>query len=328
MKYANNLFSLFDNYLIARWFNRPSTALFWYLPEPINIATKNDLMIYKDAKHVPCYLINYQKKLDYKLENEDGIIVLPYKEPIGKQVNPEAAFQYALGLHDHFCLTNDTVSHDKFWRYVNYFVSRQNKDGCWGYHFNWFGSNAPWYSALAQGRGASVMLRAYMHSDNLLYLNAAKNALQKFTLSITEGGFMHLFAAENCAYFEEYPQTPTGVLNGFMASLLSIWELAFWSQEKWLNDLWSQGIQSLEKMLPHYSTGWWSLYDLDPGTPIVNVNSPRYHLLEINYLKILSLLSDSSAIKSALNHRIQQYQNIFYRQRALLLKLIRKVIYK
>lgn len=309
-----------DNYVLARLQNRPSTALFWYLPEPANIKNIGDLERYQNAS-APFYLMDYREKLSYSLENEEGIIVLPYDKPIGQQVNPEAAFQYALGLHDQGCLT-------QFYKYADYFVKAQSPEGLWAYDFDWFASKKPWSSALAQARGSSVMLRAWLQSKEEKYREAAKLALGQFLLPTAEGGFLHRFAPENCLYFEEYPQTPTGVINGFMASLMSIWELHFWLKEPWLSDLWTLGIASLEKMLPHYSTGWWSLYDLDEQTPVANVNSPRYHFLEMHYLQVLSILSSSKIVADEYQNRCGQYNNVLFKTKALGLKVVRKVLYR
>lgn len=328
MNYVKKAWLLFDNYLLARWQKRASTAFFWYLPEPPTIHSKDDLLRYQASSLSPLYMMDYRQKLQYSLENEDGIIVLPYQQPIGQQVNPEAAFQYALGLHDHYCLSQDESYLKKFWHYAEYFLHNQTKEGLWEYNFDWYGSKAPWHSALAQARGASVMLRAWKHSNNTVYLAAAKEALKKFQVPISEGGFLHVFSPRQCNYFEEYPHTPTGVINGFMAALISIWELKFWAAEAWLDELWEVGIRSLETMLPCYSTGWWSLYDLDSNTPIANVNSPRYHLLEIHYLQVLSILSESPVIISEYNKRVAQYSSLFTRLRAFCLKLTRKIIYK
>ncbi len=328
MNYLKKLFSLVDNYVIARIQNRPSTALFWYLPEPPNIKSSGDLKEYKQSTLMPFYPIDYRQKLKYSLENEHEIIVLPYHAPIGNQVNPEAAFQFALGLHNQFYVTNDKIWLDKFFKYVNYFISKQSNDGMWNYEFDWFTSKKPWNSALAQARGASVMLRAWLYSKDIIYLEAAKKALSKFSIPTSENGFLHHFKEENCFYFEEYPKIPTGVVNGFMASLIGIWELNYWIKEKWTSELWSQGIDSLQKMLPYYTTGWWSIYDRDYATPIVNVNSPRYHLLEIDYLRVLSILAESSFLAEVYKTRREQYRNLSFRYTALGLKFLRKIVYK
>lgn len=328
MRYIKNAWQIFDNYLLARWQNRPSTAAFWYLPELANIKNKSDLMHYQQSNLSPIFLIDYRPKLQYSLVNADGIIVLPYAQPIGPQINPEAAFQYALGLHDQFKITQEQAVNEKFWHYVEYFLAQQSSDGMWSYQFDWYGSKAPWYSALAQARGAVVMLRAWLLSHNTIYLTAAKTALSKFTTPITQGGFLHIFANNNCPYFEEYPQTPSGVLNGFMSALMCIWEMKYWAYEPWLDELWQMGMASLQKMLPHYSNHWWSFYDLDDRSPIANVNSPRYHLLEIQYLLILSLLADAPQITQEYQKRVRQYDKLFSPLRATGMKFMRKILYK
>ncbi len=329
MHYLHKTVRLIDNYVIARLQKRPSTALFWYLPEPARIKTLDDLLEYKNSSSVaPFYLIDYRNKLKYPLQNSDGIIILPYEAPIGHQVNPEAAFQYALGLHDMFYHTQHIAYKDKFFHYANYFLLNQTNNGLWHYEFDWFATKAPWSSALAQARGASVMLRAWLHSKNERYLNSAKNAVKSFSLATDAGGFLHPFTHEDCHYYEEYPAMPTGVINGFMASLISLWELHYWLNEKWLTTLWQNGLAALEKMLPYYSTGWWSLYDRDINTPIQNVNSPRYHQMEMGYLQVLSVLSGSEKIFSEFKNRYYQYKRVSSRGRALSHKFIRKILYK
>ena len=328
MKYAKKTWNLIDNYLLARLLNKPSTASFWYLPEPANLVSHEDLFHYMNSPCSPRYLLDYRQKLQYQFVNDDGIIMLPYDQPIGAQINPEAAFQYALGLHDQFHLSNEQTFLNRFMHYVDYFLARQTQDGYWEYNFDWYGSKAPWHSALAQARGSSVMLRAWKHSGDEKYLNSAKLALSKFTIPSTQGGFLHEFAPEKCMYFEEYPHTPTGVINGFMACLMNIWELKYWTHDAALHELWESGMHSLEKMLPHYTNGWWSLYDLDKNSPIANVNSPRYHLLEMNYLKILATLSESAVIEREYARRSQQYHNLISRAQAFSLKIVRKILYR
>lgn len=327
MYYIKKGFQLVDNYIIARWQKRPSTALFWYLPEFANIQTPEDLTTYKQSANSPFYLMNYRKKLTYPLTNSEGIIVLPYGNSIGTQVNPEAAFQYALGVHDQFYLSHDTIYLDLFWTYVTYFFNRQTDQGLWAYTFDWYSSKAPWYSALAQARGASVFLRAWLLSKDIKYLTAAKYALHKFNESTSAGGFLHHFHKANVYYFEEYPTMPTGVINGFMASLICIWELKYWSNDSWFDALWQLGIASLHHMLPYYTNGWWSLYDLDQSS-LINVNSPRYHLLEIHYLQILSLLTESPQLAMEYKKRKLQYGNKLAKCRALGIKAARKIIYR
>lgn len=326
MNYLKNTWQLLNNYLLARLLQRSSTAKFWYLPEPPNIIDQDVLTCYKNST-VPFYLMNYSQKLNYDLTNHDNIIVLPYAEPIGQQINPEAAFQYALALHDQFIATNDKKFLEQFFYYADSFLKLQTKEGDWHYQFDWFESKAPWGSALAQSRGASVMLRAFMHSKEIRYKDAALLALSKFYIPCQEGGYANLFTAEQCIYFEEYPKHPTGVINGFMSALFGVWELAYWLQDPTLKNMWQHGIASLKKMLPHYSVNGWSLYDQDQYQGQPNLNSPRYHLLMINYLRVLSNLDAGSELKDYL-HQWQAANNAQAKLKAYWKKAVRKISYR
>lgn len=323
-----NSIQLTQSYLLAPLQKKNSTMSFWYLPEPTLIQSNRDLEFYKKCTPAPFYFMDYRAKLNYKLCNQDNIIALAYHAPISLQINPEAAFQYALGLHQQYYFSRDTVWLEQFFHYANYFADRQTTQGLWEYTFDWFCAKAPWSSALAQTRGAAVMLRAWLHTQDPRYKEIALNAIRPLQISIEKGGFSHIFIPENCTYFEEYPPMPTGVINGFMSSLMCLWELAYWLQESWITDLWETGIHSLEKMLPYYSNGWWSLYDLDAQTPIRNVNSPRYHLLEIHYLQTLKYLSTSKILAAEYSRRVKQYNNKIYRSFAFGQKILRKVLYK
>jgi hypothetical protein len=78
------------------------------LKETANLHNYNDFENYKKMP-IPFYPISYIAKLKYDHVNNNNIIVLPYDAPIGDQINPEAAFQYALGLHDSFLITKQAT---------------------------------------------------------------------------------------------------------------------------------------------------------------------------------------------------------------------------
>lgn len=327
MGYWNNTKILLDNYFFARVLGRPSTAAFWYLPEIANVTDQKSLQAYKTAK-MPFYLMNYQAKLKYSLKNDNGIIVLPYPQPIGNQVNPEAAFQYALALHDQYLKTGESSWLKQFWHYVDYFLKRQTNRGDWSYEFDWFESKAPWSSALAQARGASVMLRAWLHTQDQIYLKAAVLAFSRFDEPHEQGGYSCFFKPAGCYYFEEYPQAPTAVINGFMAALFGIWELYFWTKQPRFANLWQNGIFSLAEMLPHYTVQGWTLYDQDIRNGKVNLNSPRYHELMINYILILSLLSDDMPAFEQYYKLWSKTNRMVPKMKALVSKSLRKIKYR
>jgi len=318
---------LFQNYFLARIGIGCSTASFWYIKAKANIIDKECFERYKKPGILPpFYLFDYRRKLKFKHVNKDGIVVLPYKGTIGDQINPEAAFQYALGLHDAYLVKHDQNLITRFLQYADYFLGAQTKDGDWLYQFDWYGLKAPWASALAQSRGASVMLRAWMLTKNTKYLDGAKLALSKFNLAVEQGGYLAFLQLTNCYYYDEYPGKPNAVLNGYMASLFGIWEMAYWTNEKQYWDLWQRGIESLRKMLPFYTTKHWTLYDQLPFGRIKNYNSAFYHNMVKDYALILAILAADTEIMHY--HLLWQKQDkLINRIFFSLLKIIRKVFY-
>lgn len=322
------IWALTHTYVISQFYCNKTTTAFWYLRASANVTDADTLHCYlTPTKNAPHYLINYAAKLQYPYRNEEGIIVLFYADSIGCQINPEAAFQYALALHDAYLTTNAPEQFKQFLHYCDYFLRAQNAAGDWSYFFDWFESAAPWASSLAQARGISVMLRAWMHTKDEKYLHSARLAVSRFLVPVEQGGFLKKFEPADCFYFEEYPGSPTAVLNGFMVALLGIWELMAWDKQQSYDELWSMGITSLEKMLPYYTLEEWTLYDQSYAKNIKNYNSPFYHAVEIEYLKVLSMLSGSKIVQHFLQVRQQQVTRIAV-GKAYLLKAYRKLVYR
>lgn len=287
-------FQLLRNYGLNRLTGKPSTAGFWWLSERTRVGDPHRLKLYlESAQPSPHYLMDYASKLSYQYKNDDGIIVLPYNLPVGDQINPEAAFIYALAVHDAYLQLDQHERRKEFLYYADYFRKAQLDNGDWPYLFDWPGSKAPWVSALAQGRGASVMTRAFLMTKEESYKDAAIKAISHFDLPVAEGGYMIRHRLTGLPYYEEYPSRPIGVMNGFMASLLGCWEVAHWLGDEKARQLFDQGIVSLIEMTPHYMTQWWSVYDRNPDVKSPNLNTPRYHKLVLSYFEILSVLSNN-----------------------------------
>ncbi|HYE01191.1 MAG TPA: D-glucuronyl C5-epimerase family protein [Alphaproteobacteria bacterium] len=317
---------LFDNYLLAPAVGRPSTAGFWYLPEPPRVADAAALAGYLAAGHPP-YLIDYRPKLRYRLVGPEGIVVLPYGGAIGTRINPEAAFQYALGLHDAWLATGDPEHRRRFLHYAAFFLGRQTAEGDWTYDFDWYENRAPWASALAQARGASVMLRAGRLDPSAPYFDAARRALSRFSRPVERGGYAARFEPAGCVYFEEYPKQGNVTLNGFMASLFGLFEAGRLLGDPGADALWREGTASLLRMLPHFETGWWTLYDRDPRRPQPNPHSPRYHRMCVGYLSVLAAISGDPGLAAA-RDRWRALDRLPNRSLAFVQKARRKILYR
>lgn len=123
-----------------------------------------------------------------------------------------------------------------------------------------------WYSAMGQGHAISLLARAYYHSNgNAKYLRAAVNGMKPFRVPSRQGGVLAKFMGKY-DWYEEYPTTPASfVLNGFIYSLLGLYDLnatAPTNLSREAGQLFEQGMTSLKKMLLLFDTGSGSIYDL------------------------------------------------------------------
>ena len=295
----HHLIEKIDNFFFKGMFTGVDTYTFWYIKNQLVVKNCESFRKYtKSAQPSPHYFIDYSETFKYTKKNWEGIIILSYPAPIGKQINPEAAFQYALGLHDRYKKTGQVFFLNEFLRYSNFFLIHQDENGNWNYNFEYGLHPNPWQSALAQARGASVMLRAGQLTGDTRYFVSAEKALSKFKIDTIEGGFRKSFLDTDYYYYEEYPKQPTGVINGFMVALLGVWEVAFWTKNKTIQDLYDHGLETLKLMLPIYTKKWWTIYDLSENGN--NFNSPFYHRLIIKYLTAINCISPNEIFENHL----------------------------
>lgn len=123
-----------------------------------------------------------------------------------------------------------------------------------------------WYSSMGQGHAISLLARAYYHSNgDAKYLRAALNGLKPFRIPSRQGGVLAKFMGKY-EWYEEYPTTPASyVLNGFIYSLLGLYDLNAIAPKNLSREaglLFDQGMISLKKMLLIFDTGSGSIYDL------------------------------------------------------------------
>lgn len=173
-----------------------------------------------------------------------------------------------------------------------------------------------WYSAMGQGHAISLLARAYHHSKgDSRYLRAAVDGMKPFRVPSKQGGVLAKFLGK-FDWYEEYPTTPASfVLNGFIYSLLGLYDLnatAPVTMAKEARSLYDQGMISLKKMLVLFDTGSGTIYDLRHftlGKPILfndvrngfinifilvgigpNIARWDYHATHVNQLLLLATI--------------------------------------
>lgn len=151
-----------------------------------------------------------------------------------------------------------------------------------------------WYGAMCQGQAISVLVRAYLETKDDRFLTAAEAGVKVFNISSSEGGVRAVFM-DKYEWYEEYPTNPpTFILNGFMYSLLGLYDLKSVSVKlkAEVRRLYQSGLRSLEAMLPLYDTGAGTFYDLRHFTMKTAPKGARwdYHSTHINQLLLFATI--------------------------------------
>ncbi|XP_061711746.1 D-glucuronyl C5-epimerase [Cydia pomonella] len=154
-----------------------------------------------------------------------------------------------------------------------------------------------WHSAMSQGHGISLLARAFHRSGDAAYLRAAKKALYLLDVPSHAGGVKAMWMDKH-VWYEEYPtKPPLFVLNGFIYTLLGLYDLHVIEGENSISlakKMFDDGMASLKTLLPLFDTGSGSFYDLRHFTLGVSPNIARwdYHATHVNQLYLLAGLDD------------------------------------
>ena len=280
------------------------------------------------------YYMPFTEKADYQgAYDKQGIPQLDYHGNIGLQYNPIAIAQYGLGNYNLWRRTNDPDRRRKFFLIADWLCSNLelNRYGLavWNHHFDWEYRDtlkAPWYSALAQGQGISVLVRAHKESGEPRYLEAAQRAFAAFQQPIENGGVAFTDESGDL-WFEEYiVSPPTHILNGFIWALWGVHDYHLATKDKLPQELFSRGVRTLLHNLTRYDLGFWSLYE-QSGTRLPMVASRFYHQLHIVQLRVMHCLTGESLFAEVADRWEDYAHSRNNRIRALLYKSAFKLCY-
>jgi hypothetical protein len=157
-----------------------------------------------------------------------------------------------------------------------------------------YGLGPGWTSAMGQGEGISVLLRAYALTGGERYLEVARAALEPLTVEVARGGVLRKL--DGHTVLEEYPaEQPVAVLNGWIFALLGVHELVNATGDATAQRLLEDSFVGLISLLPRYDVGSWSRYSLyDHGRP--DLAKPFYQRLHPVLLDALDLVSPNSRL--------------------------------
>jgi heparosan-N-sulfate-glucuronate 5-epimerase len=147
---------------------------------------------------------------------------------------------------------------------------------------------APWISALGQGRMLSVLTRAFEMTGEQSYLRLARKAVHPFCVPVSGGGVQTTFPRGGLA-FEEYPRAERNiVLNGLITALFGLYDASYHGCDR-AGQLFDTSVKSLAENLYLYDLGYWSTYDITG--PIRRVAGDEYHRYHVTQLWALYELS-------------------------------------
>jgi heparosan-N-sulfate-glucuronate 5-epimerase len=250
------------------------------------------------------YYMPFTSKANYSGPfDTNGIPLLNYRGHLGEQYNPIAIAQYGLGNYNLHKRTGDTEPRRKFLAVADWLTSRleQNPAGLWvwNHNFDWEYRDtlkAPWYSALAQGQGISVLVRAAAETGDDSYADAARRAFEPLLVQVGEGGVAYV-DEDGDTWLEEYIVfPPTHILNGFIWASWGVWDYYLATGNPEAKRLFDESVKTIKKNLARYDVGFWSLYE-QSGTRLKMMASPFYHSLHIVQLEILHRLTGEEAFR-------------------------------
>jgi hypothetical protein len=129
----------------------------------------------------------------------------------------------------------------------------------WEYMFRFDGGVPPWTSGLSQGTALQVLSRAYLRFKEPAFLTAAQQTLGIFRAPPPQGVRVKTNAG---AEYAEYTFAPSDrILNGFIQSLVGLYEYTSITKDPLGLQLFEAGDAEARAEVPHYDTGAWSLYD-------------------------------------------------------------------
>jgi heparosan-N-sulfate-glucuronate 5-epimerase len=177
-----------------------------------------------------------------------------------------------------------------------YLVASQERrgryDGGWVHRFAFphtYPLRKPWVSAMAQGEGASLLVRLYGVTEEQEFAEAALRALRPLRVAVADGGARASLGGG--PFLEEYPtEPPSFVLNGAFFALWGLHDVGVALDDEQAASEFQEGVDVLASELHRWDTGYWSRYDLFPHR-VANVANPFYHRLHINLLRAMRVLA-------------------------------------
>lgn len=294
---------------LRRWIKMLSGKSVWHVNQDIGKCLSKD--------SIRGYYNNMTEKVTMIPELLDTEELPKLKIESGEEVYfPVAIFQYGLGAYDLYLITNDDRYKRKFWQCVEWTIQNQEPNGAWNNFFYIYPEHP--YGAMAQGEGASLLIRAFCQSGESRYLDAAKKAID-FMLNPIERGGTSVYENDDIILLE-YTHRPA-VMNGWIFAWWGLYDyvLATHDGERY-KDCLDKSCKTLVANLYKFTTNYWSMYDLDG-----RIASPFYNNLHIAQMQAMYELTGYEVFRQYASKWRKYQQNNFCYGFAFVVKAFQKI---
>lgn len=200
--------------------------------------------------------------------------------------------QWGLGCYERFLAGDGDRWLDAAFRIGRYLVETQERGGplagAWRHPVPFphtFRLPAGWISAMAQGEGASLLVRLFLRSGDESFAAAALRATAVMDRDVGDGGVCRRLRGGPLP--EEYPTEPAShVLNGAIFAAWGYHDVARALNDSGARARFDAVVSTIAENLALWDLGYWSRYDLFPHR-LRNVAAPWYHRLHVQQLEVL-----------------------------------------
>ncbi|GCF10083.1 D-glucuronyl C5-epimerase family protein [Dictyobacter arantiisoli] len=142
-------------------------------------------------------------------------------------------------------------------------------------------------SALVQGNGLSVLVRAYQFTGQRAFIETARRVVRTFELDILDGGVSTPLGIDGLFFEERGIYPATHALCGCMMALCGLYDYDAIVKDDQITSLIAAGLSGLQAVLDEFDTGYWTYTDLLHK----RLAPPSLHTLHILLLDVLASYS-------------------------------------
>ena len=226
-------------------------------------------------------------------------IVQVWSRITGQVYRPAFIAAHALHNLEKYLLFKDPEHLETFFNHVSWLedhaVEREDGAVVWNHDFTYREGpvhlESPWISANAQGLIISALVRAWRLTRNIHLLQLLERSTRIFELDHMADGIR--VQADSHTLYAEIPGLPApGIMDGFMRSLLGLYDLYEETGESRIRRLFLDGIAGLRYFLPQWDyRNKWSMYSNRRY-----LCAPNYHCLNRMLLSALAKLTGDSLL--------------------------------